>query len=154
MLPGHEGWTSAVWKDGAYAINEQGARRALVKLPGQADDETVQMRNWQMARGAQPRCTCGWTGKLRTGLNPRDRPDEHGCFPDHLQEELAIEWWEQHGDSVRYSLVEEAARDAAEAAAWLSKMVFIAHSTGASWKEIGDAVGITRQSAHQRWGKR
>ena len=30
----------------------------------------------------------------------------------------------------------------------------LAREQGASWQQIGDAFGITRQSAHARWAKR
>jgi hypothetical protein len=36
----------------------------------------------------------------------------------------------------------------------LDKFVLEARKHGATWTEIGDAVGISQQSAHQRWSVR
>jgi len=51
-------------------------------------------------------------------------------------------------------------RDATAAANQLEKLkdellacVSGARLNGASWSEIGGAVGMTKQSAHERWGK-
>lgn len=35
----------------------------------------------------------------------------------------------------------------------LASQVQEARSTGATWTQIGDALGITRQGARQRWGR-
>jgi len=46
-----------------------------------------------------------------------------------------------------------AAAGAARAATrGLDEAVIAARRGGASWTDIGRGVGITRQSAHQRWG--
>lgn len=34
----------------------------------------------------------------------------------------------------------------------LDEAVVTAREAGATWAQIGDAVGISRQSAHERWG--
>ena len=46
-----------------------------------------------------------------------------------------------------------AAQTAAHADAELAHAAHAARRAGASWTEIGDAVGVTRQAAQQRWGK-
>ena len=43
--------------------------------------------------------------------------------------------------------------DAADAANQLDRAACDARHAGASWAQIGDAVGLTRQAAHQRWGR-
>jgi len=40
------------------------------------------------------------------------------------------------------------AREAADA---LDRVVVLARAQGATWREIGEALGISHQSAHQRW---
>ncbi len=47
-----------------------------------------------------------------------------------------------------------AAQTAADADAELAHAAHAARHAGASWTQIGDAVGVTRQAAQQRWGKR
>lgn len=46
----------------------------------------------------------------------------------------------------------DAARTAADAANELALAAGNARQAGATWSEIGDAVGLTRQAAQQRWG--
>ncbi|MEV5824867.1 hypothetical protein AB0L25_04765 [Spirillospora sp. NPDC052242] len=63
---------------------------------------------------------------------------------------LGKEWREHHAPT-RDNLVKEAAREAADAVAHLAGTVQTARRAGASWTDIGAAVGISRQSAHERW---
>ena len=44
-----------------------------------------------------------------------------------------------------------AAREYTQAGHRLDKTVAAAKAAGASWADIGRAVGISRQSAHERW---
>jgi hypothetical protein len=46
-----------------------------------------------------------------------------------------------------------AARAAAHADSELTLAAHAARQTGASWTQIGDAVGLSRQAAQQRWGR-
>lgn len=36
----------------------------------------------------------------------------------------------------------------------LDGSVRVARAAGATWQQIGDAAGLTKQAAHQRWGDR
>lgn len=45
-----------------------------------------------------------------------------------------------------------AAHAAADANAELARAAHAARHAGASWAQIGDALGLTRQAAQQRWG--
>jgi hypothetical protein len=47
--------------------------------------------------------------------------------------------------------VKAAAHEYAQAGNRLDKTVTAAKAAGASWADIGRAVGISRQSAHERW---
>jgi hypothetical protein len=47
-----------------------------------------------------------------------------------------------------------AAHAAADADAELAHAARAARDAGASWAQIGDALGLTRQAAQQRWGHR
>lgn len=46
----------------------------------------------------------------------------------------------------------QAARALAQAEAEVATAVGLARAAGASWSHIGDAVGVSRQAAQQRWG--
>jgi hypothetical protein len=67
--------------------------------------------------------------------------------PEQLREALA----ELHRQAVldvgTASAEHQAARDA------LDRAVTKARAAGASWTEVGRAVGITRQSARERWSR-
>ncbi len=46
----------------------------------------------------------------------------------------------------------DAAHAATDAERQLAHAALAARTAGASWTQIGDAVGLTRQAAQQRWG--
>ncbi len=48
----------------------------------------------------------------------------------------------------------DAARLAADAGRQVDNAADAARTAGASWAQIGDALGLTRQAAQQRWGHR
>lgn len=48
--------------------------------------------------------------------------------------------------------VAEAAASVERAQALLEATVVLAREAGATWAQIGDAAGMSRQSAHERWG--
>jgi hypothetical protein len=48
----------------------------------------------------------------------------------------------------------EASHAAADAERKLADAAHAARDAGASWAQIGDALGLTRQAAQQRWGHR
>lgn len=56
-----------------------------------------------------------------------------------------------HSDSTLDEL-SQASASVKRAEAELSATVIAARKTGASWAQIGAALGMTRQSAHERWG--
>lgn len=68
-------------------------------------------------------------------------------------ERLALSLWDVHRkplDALR--LIESAAEAAAAARAQLDAAVTAGRAAGLSWADVGRAVGITRQSARERWG--
>jgi hypothetical protein len=48
--------------------------------------------------------------------------------------------------------VSRACRSVREAQERLERSVVEARAAGATWSQIGDATGMSRQSAHERWG--
>lgn len=111
-------------------------------------------------------CDCGWTG---TQLFPRAEYDLQpaegnvpidGISPAEVDELCAVEW-EAHLHQVLPLLaVHDAARalaeitpayDAARAALADAVHAARARQPAASWQAVADVVGITRQSAHERW---
>jgi len=69
---------------------------------------------------------------------------------------LAVSVNDLHGEELReYALRALAAATAARKVAdnWVAWMSDEARNAGASWQDIGDAVGTTRQAAQMRFGK-
>lgn len=100
--------------------------------------------------GWQAECACGWQGPVR-GESPDDReaPTE-GDAPRVLRQVLRREWAAHVGASVT-APVGRAAGEVARAQGRLDTAVRAARASGASWAQIGDAAGMTKQSAHERW---
>lgn len=48
--------------------------------------------------------------------------------------------------------VERATGDLRSAQEALERSIVMARGAGATWSQIGDATGMSRQSAHERWG--
>lgn len=68
-------------------------------------------------------------------------------------EELALSLWRVHyGPHDATRAIEAAAEAQRKAAAQLDAAVAAGHAAGLSWADVGRAVGITRQSARERWG--
>ena len=53
---------------------------------------------------------------------------------------------------VEFGRLIDAAQAVADAERDLASAANAARDTGASWAQIGDALGLTRQAAQQRWG--
>lgn len=61
-------------------------------------------------------------------------------------------WWREHaGGQEALARVQHARKQFAAIEQELANAVAIARAAGASWDAIGRAVGISRQSAHERW---
>lgn len=54
---------------------------------------------------------------------------------------------------VAIAAVAEAATGVAQAQALLEATVVLARGEGATWAQIGEATGVSRQAAHERWGR-
>lgn len=68
-------------------------------------------------------------------------------------ERLALALWDAHRKPVdALHLIEAAAQAYARTRRELDAAVTAGRSTGLSWADVGRAVGITRQSARERWG--
>lgn len=121
---------------------------------------------WGELVGWQARCECGWLGPTwdRTSTTPSRTDDQpwRGVDPDDARlrdgrsvDDAAHDAWLQHMQPLlTLSHVTGAAAAVAEARGALDDAVKAARAepTAASWADIGRAAGISRQSAHERWG--
>jgi hypothetical protein len=119
-------------------------------------------------------CDCkgrsqAWHGRRWDRADVHDRrlsvPDDDAAedlmfAEDSWVTDLLYDEWLRHLGEVYASpaspqliAVRDAARAAQEARTRLDDAVAAARAAGASWAGIGEAAGISRQSAHERWGR-
>lgn len=156
----HEGLVYPEVGDGRYvAIWSAGAVK--VPIPGTTNsyDEFPESEIVAWVVGCE---TCGWRGTRWERVTDPDQADwdaqrvyagEDGWPPDSVEEAGHQEWLHEHVQP--FDVLDElkaAARSAAAARRRLDLAVVDARDVGASWTDVGRATGMSRQSAHQRWG--
>lgn len=168
----HEGWVARVLDDGREATGSTGRQRedgglemleVVPAFDGQAQREervsSDRVGSWVA------RCTCGWRGSLwervtelheasdatRRGWRPLG---EVGDEPPHVEEALHAEWRRHLQPHDAAAEVRRAAAAVAEHQQHLETAVVAARRQGLSWEKIGAAAGVSRQAAHERWGRR
>lgn len=105
---------------------------------------------------------CGWAGRQLdrprtiTGESGGRDPEDTFLTPDLSVEFVARNQWDMHVLAVEHHLTAavraaaqqaEAAQQALEAAVAAAR----AATPRATWAQIGQATGMSRQSAHERW---
>ncbi|GGL56686.1 hypothetical protein [Planomonospora parontospora] len=99
--------------------------------------------------GWRGRCDCGWVGPSHpTYPAPKDGDDAPDAVAAAIREQ-----WAGHLTPATLRAVQEAAAAAKAATERLEEAVRAARADDRSWADIGAAVGITRQTAHERWAK-
>jgi hypothetical protein len=110
--------------------------------------------NWQDAVvGWRAQCTaCPWyLGKV---LERSIRTSPGAVPPSSAMESLQAEWNAHVLHRVPELKLHEASLAVNKAVSALHARVSEARINGISWARIGDAVGVSRQAAHERWGNR
>jgi len=143
-LPGHSGSTVDRLPDGSLTESDRSSGEAAAVLA---------------------RCSCGWTGPTE------HRPDEVGRMSAtsdwiaHMRPLWAAAppaWLLNRSDSLRDGVIElagtwplQALGVIADLERWqraaTAEAVARARDAGSSWADIGAVLGITRQSAHERF---
>lgn len=173
----HEGYIAHVFADG---MSGSGSSNGGPTVTHRADGTRIpyedrQSRSWDEVIGFQAVCDghrgrpC-WRGPVwarvatpMEGLDDTAYLDPFGDRRVHAPnrfglsesaEDLLMQAWDEHIAPFRgcYA-VEVAAEAVAEAQQELTAAVRAAREQGASWEAIGQAAGMTRQSAHERWAK-
>lgn len=150
----HEGWGAAVSPSGAVEVGSGGGVIHLDDGGSMLDDEVV---GWRSV------CSCGWRGPLWERV--RDIADAEvaarrvwldggGIADIELEERTHGEWLAHVRPVDAVAAVSVAAGAVERARVRLDEAVGQARKAGASWEAVGQAVGISRQSAHERWGGR
>jgi hypothetical protein len=158
----HEGWEAAVFSGGRFSV---GAEHEGVRVTRAIGDE-AELIDGRTAIGWRGVCTCGWRGPLwervtdplehdlaaRKVFDPD--PSEWADIPAGFLEDTIHHEWLRHLPPASLAEVRAAAEDVHKADYRLDEAVARARADGCSWADVGDAAGITRQSAHERWGRR
>lgn len=165
----HEGWVARILDDGRESVGGTARRRddgsleflELVWNDGDPKQEekvpSDRVRRWV------PQCTCGWRGTIwervtepgqasdaaRRGWRPLG---DIGDAPEHVEETAHAEWRRHLAPQQAVAAITAAAAAVAEHQRQLTAAVHEARRCGVSWERIGAAAGISRQSAHERWG--
>jgi hypothetical protein len=163
---GHEGWSVSIAPDGRLTGSSTGRGMLVDGITGRyersstdLDYEVVPHREIIGWRG---QCECGWQGELwKRVTSPEDAdlsqrkayvpPEKSGHAPEPVDDAISDEWLAHVAPIGTVSGVKAAAREYIQAGQRLDKAVGAAKAAGATWADIGGAVGITRQAAHERW---
>ncbi|MEU7000605.1 hypothetical protein [Nonomuraea sp. NPDC046570] len=144
-IPGHEGFAAPVLADGTLSQTSA----AFV----------------QNCFGYQAACSCGWTHSRRYPPTPEGAKSAEDQWYRHAQPLLALappSWVVVKADLLCQEVarvVQERPRAAlsllARVDSWqralTQQAVAAARSEGASWADIGTALGISKQAAHERF---
>ena len=165
IVPGHTGSIGHRLPDGTLsAAGDQpgtAAAEAAEGQPGAAG--TKQQPDTAVAYRAM--CSCGWTGKTDFPPSQFGTWSATSQWIEHMQPLWAAappDWLLGRSDSLRQNLTElandwplQALGVLAAIERWqkplIEQAVVLARDAGTSWAEIGAALGITKQSAHQRF---
>jgi hypothetical protein len=171
----HEGYLAARFADGAVSLAE-GARGPLVSRHDANGQVEYEQRSYDDVIGWQLRCDCSregtsrvstWEGPMYERVPIPSMEDvasgriyvpvgELSTYPDEREDVETIvrgRWLSEHVMPLEVLEAVRAARaDVAAAGAALDAAVVRARAVGTSWAKIGDATGMTRQSAQERWG--
>jgi len=165
----HEGHVALVLADGRQSVGSTGRRRAdgslepLELVPADDDSQRQERVSSDQVRWWIPQCTCGWRGTIwervtepelasdatRRGWRPLG---DVGDAPQHVEDSAHAEWCRHLEPHDAAAAVRRAAEAVAEHQRHLEQAVLEARRIGLSWEKIGTAAGISRQSAHERWG--
>jgi hypothetical protein len=160
----HEGWATCVSADGRLSHGSSLVGVMVEGITGAYPVHNI-VPTWEVVPyaeviGWRGGCACGWQGQLweRVGapglaeVGARRVYAARGDVPGAVEEDIEAEWARHAEPAQAITAVAAAAGAARVATRGLDEAVLTARRGGASWTDIGRGVGITRQSAHQRWG--
>ena len=144
-IPGHEGFAAPVLPDGELSRSASAFTKSYI--------------------GYQAACSCGWTDRRRFPPTPQGAQDAEGHWVRHAGPLLAAappSWLVIKSNLLCEQIVNltterplAALTLLAQVEAWhhalLAQAVAAARATDASWSEVGDAMGISKQAAHERF---
>lgn len=165
----HEGHVAVLVSDGRAASGSRlGGVVLLNPRWAYGVDESIEPFDftvpWSEVTGWQAQCECGWRGttwQRDEAIN--DDPADEQLDADHMLlsdgrsiEDVGHAEWKQHVQPLAAAeSVRSAAAAVRDAEAALDEAVAAARAGNppSTWEQIGRAVGISRQSAHERWAR-
>lgn len=152
----HEGHVACVLADGRIAtgtrqdgVSIEGPATAADKAAGYPVDQwAVVTVPWSQVARWQVRCACGWSGRSREAYEVEGTRD----VPSVVEDDLEPEWLTHVAPHGALRLLAELVDDARALDRRIEEQVHLARFGGASWTQVGAAVGMTKQGAQQRWG--
>jgi hypothetical protein len=129
----HEGGVADVLEDGTDASTPP-------------DQIGPRVTGWRSA------CQCGWRG-TQIYLRSEWPSTEYALAPEEVEEHCMAEWERHLRIALPVLAIHDLTRQIAQAHDDLVQAVCAARSAGVSWTMIGEAAGITGQSAHERWSE-
>lgn len=164
----HEGSLVATVPDGRNSVD---LRAGVVLVPGVTGSyqRHPDLRDHEIVpdddvTGWRALCSCGWEGPLWLRVNRRGTVNHLrrrtyvpllgvACPSVDVEAAIRAEWNAHAGPAIAVVELESAAEALEQAQERLNQRVLQARTAGVSWAKIGDAVRMTRQSAHERWGR-
>lgn len=156
--PDHEGWVTMTYADGKVSSGTSTSAGHYLdgykylpdepgEMPGRIDP--AYLRPYDQVTGWLPRCSCGWSGTEVPVAEDAGKWRE----PSDDQEDALMDEWRRHiAPFTRTARVRDLADRVAELSSDLAAAVREAKGQGASWTDLGRALGVSKQAAQQRYG--
>ena len=161
--PGHEGWVGSVFADGTLSSGTSTGAGVYAEgytyLPHDDNDtstwgviDPTYLRPYSDITGWVVRCECGWKGVTRPLVLERDVDPRWNEPSSDREAELMDEWRRHIAPMTRTGRVRDLAERLADVQAQLWDAVRESRDAGASWSDVGSALGVSKQAAQQRYG--
>lgn len=147
----HEGRAATIVDGGRRVVSYASDGMVLEDGTSVADSDAI---------GWRAECSCGWKAPLMfervsdpsAALKPwQVFETEGGWAPKEIEDICHTEWLDHVRPEMGIDEVRKAAEDHRLSGERLDSSVSEARRYGVSWADIGKAVGVTRQTAHERW---
>lgn len=161
----HEGWVANVLADGRVASSSTSAGVVVYELTAgdvaagrevrqyAGSDHIDVIVPWDQVVSWRVTCECGWVG----GEQPAAADERYGdrdC-PEEIKDRAFLPQWEAHVEPYcALSDLRGMVDQLRQLEQRIDDSVAAARRGGASWSQIGDVTGLTKQGAQQRWGQR
>jgi hypothetical protein len=160
---GHEEWAASIAPDGRPTGSSTGQGMLVHGITGRYEPDTTrpdyEVVPHREIIGWRGQCECGWQGEFRKRVVSPEEADltqrqahlpleESAHAPEPVDDAICEEWETHIAPLGAIADVKAAAREYAQAGQRLDKTVAAARAT---WADVGRAIGITRQAAHERW---